>query len=159
MPAERGAAGAALLLGAVLLAFGLPAAPAQRLACDVPFERASEPLSGFTSQVGCETESRSSQPSLRGPARLLFGLRLDLNRASQAALEALPAIGPARAGAIVRARARRRFDSLADLERVPGIGRKTRLGLQPWATVTSASDGASPGGAPAAAGGSQWIAR
>ena len=134
------------------MSIGWSPAPSQSFACETPFERAADPLSGFTSRVGCEAESAGSQASVRGPARLLFGLRLDLNSASQGALEALPAIGPARAAAIVRARASRRFSSLADLERVPGIGRKTRLGLQDWAMVTSECEVACQGRAPGEAG-------
>jgi len=68
---------------------------------------------------------------VKGPARLLFGLALDPNRADAAALEALPGIGPARAAAIVAARCERPFAGAWDLERVPGIGPRTRAGVEP----------------------------
>jgi hypothetical protein len=59
---------------------------------------------------------------LRGPARRLFALRIDPNRADAATLEVLPGIGPARAAAIVRARSVRPFSSVEELTRVDGIG-------------------------------------
>jgi hypothetical protein len=129
---------AALALGALVMAIAIAPAPAERIGCGAPFERAADVSSGFTTEVGCGASSTRAQ--IRGPARLLFGMPLDVNRATQEALEALPAIGPARAAAIVRARADRRFESLADLERVPGIGRKTSEGLHAWATVTTTTD-------------------
>jgi competence ComEA-like helix-hairpin-helix protein len=61
--------------------------------------------------------------------------RLDLNRASAEALEALPGIGPALAARIVAAREERMFTSLDDLERVPGIGPSTLQRLRPHVTV------------------------
>jgi DNA uptake protein ComE-like DNA-binding protein len=73
-----------------------------------------------------------------GAAALLFGRRLDLNRAPAASLELLPGIGPARAEAIAAARCRRRFDSVADLERVPGIGPVTRARIGAWLAVDPA---------------------
>lgn len=72
---------------------------------------------------------------MRGPARLLFGLGLDPNRAGAASLEALPGIGPARAAAIVEARAQAPFCELADLERVPGIGPGTLRKLTHWLRI------------------------
>ena len=63
---------------------------------------------------------------LRGVARLLDGETLDLARAPALWLEALPGVGPARASAIVQARATRPFERIEDLERVPGIGPVTR---------------------------------
>jgi len=63
--------------------------------------------------------------AVEGPARLLFGLRLDPNHAESASLEALPAIGPARAAAIVAARLDRPFCSVDELTRVFGIGPAT----------------------------------
>lgn len=67
-----------------------------------------------------------------GIARLLEGRRIDLNEVSADLLETLPGIGPARARAILVARP---FVSLADLERVPGIGPKTRAHLERWLEV------------------------
>ena len=81
---------------------------------------------------------------LRGPARLLFGLRLDLNRAEPRALEVLPGIGPKRAEAIAYARARRPFVRVEDLDRVPGIGPRTLSGLLPWVGVVPLPGAAKP---------------
>lgn len=47
---------------------------------------------------------------------------INVNSASPAELETLPGIGPSKAAAII---ANRPFDSVDDLERVPGIGAKT----------------------------------
>ena len=68
---------------------------------------------------------------------LLFGERLDLNLATAADLEALPAIGPSRARAIVSERAARggRFAAIEDLLAIPGIGEKTVAKLTPWLVV------------------------
>lgn len=142
MDADGRRAMAALLLGALLMAVSLPPWPRDPAACEGPYERAADERTGFTSEVACagrpaSASQQEARSELRGPARLLFGLRLDLNTASQAALLALPAIGPARAEAIVLARRSEPFDSLADLERVPGIGRRTREGLRGFAWVAA----------------------
>ena len=50
------------------------------------------------------------------------GALINVNSASPAELETLPGIGPSKAAAII---ANRPFDSIDDLERVPGIGAKT----------------------------------
>lgn len=57
-----------------------------------------------------------------GGARLLYGARLDPNREPAPILALLPGIGPTRASAIV---ATRPHCSLADIDRVPGIGPAT----------------------------------
>jgi len=62
-------------------------------------------------------------------------VRVDLNRADQAALEALPGIGPAIAARILAARQERMFTALEDLARVPGIGPATIERLRPYATA------------------------
>ena len=162
MSGIEGSANAALLLGVVVMGFSMPSAFSPRIDCEFPFEGAADTHTGFTTEAGCGG-AVASRPSLRGPARLLFGLRLDVNRATREALEALPAIGPARADGIVRARTDRRFDSLADLVRVPGIGPKTSEGLRGWAAVMSgpAEAGEGRGGAHHApieqVGGAKWI--
>lgn len=62
---------------------------------------------------------------------------VQVNRAGPAELCTLPGIGPARADAIVRARARRPFSRLSDLARVKGLGPKRvkalagRVGFDP----------------------------
>jgi hypothetical protein len=76
-----------------------------------------------------------------GAAGLLFGRPLDPNRAEPAALEALPRIGPGRAGAIVAARQEAPFCALEDLLRVRGIGPHTLAAAAPGLAVRAAPAG------------------
>jgi hypothetical protein len=101
--------------------------------CAFPYEVASE--DDWTSVVGCGEAEAIDDHALRGPARLLFGLKLDLNQADVRALEVLPRIGPRRASAIVSARDEMAFTSVADLARVRGIGAKTIEDLSGWVAV------------------------
>jgi tRNA threonylcarbamoyladenosine biosynthesis protein TsaE len=78
---------------------------------------------------------------LEGIARLLDGGRVDLNQASALLLQSLPQIGPVRAAAIVRARREAAFSSVEDLERVSGIGPKTRMRIEAWVFVTEREGG------------------
>lgn len=57
---------------------------------------------------------------------------INVNTATVEQLDQLPGIGPSRAAAIITARARRPFRRLADLLRVPGIGRTTLERLAPF---------------------------
>lgn len=58
-----------------------------------------------------------------GAGELALGVPLDVNRASAAQLEALPGVGPALAGRVVRERERGGpFADVADLQRVHGVG-------------------------------------
>jgi hypothetical protein len=93
------------------------------------------------------TLSRVAPPAdLAGPARILFGLGIDPNRAGLDTLEALPGIGPGRAAAWVEERSRAPFCRPVDLERVTGIGPKTRAGLEPFLVFESSEKcGAIPG--------------
>jgi len=84
---------------------------------------------GATRHAGCGDVRAIGRP-VRGPARLLLGLPIDVNRASARTLEALPGIGARRAAAIVRARCTAPFVDLADLQRVRGIGPATVAGLR-----------------------------
>lgn len=84
-----------------------------------------------------QAEHPENAAGLEGLARLLDGRKLAPNTASQALLENLPGIGPGRAAAIVAERARSPFRSTGDLERVRGIGPKTRAGLEPFLEVDS----------------------
>ena len=117
-----GVLAAGLLFGPLLA--GGPSAPD----CASPGVLSGGP--GSTRMVRCEGGA-----ALRGPARLLFGLRLDPNRADATSLETLPGIGPARAAAIVAERQRRPFASLEALTRVRGIGPGTLEALRPWLEV------------------------
>ena len=74
-------------------------------------------------------------PEEAGVGGLLFGRAIDLNTASADVLETLPAIGPARARAIVESRTESAFESVVDLERVAGIGPQIRARLAPWVRV------------------------
>lgn len=74
-----------------------------------------------------------SAPPRSGPARLLWGLPLDLNRENARTLEVLPGIGPTRARAILAARP---FCRVSDLRRVPGIGPMTLRRLEGRVTVS-----------------------
>jgi tRNA threonylcarbamoyladenosine biosynthesis protein TsaE len=82
-----------------------------------------------------EAEEAEERIALTGIARLLDGGRVDLNHASALLLQNLPGIGPVRAEAIVSTRSELAFSSVEDLERVPGIGPKTRMRIQPWVFV------------------------
>jgi hypothetical protein len=129
----RAPAPAALALAALLFFAALPAQDPQPAACAAPAERAGD--ADGTLAVACE-----GGPALRGPARLLYGQRLDPNRASAGALTVLPGIGVARAAAIV---AGRPFGSVAELARVPGIGPVTLARIAPYLELEPATRGAS----------------
>jgi len=67
--------------------------------------------------VGCLGDAAADRRLAVAP------LRIDLNRASVAELQALPGVGPARAEAIVLHRIRHGpFRALEDLDRVDGFG-------------------------------------
>lgn len=93
------------------------------------------------------------QPAGEGVAWLLWGGRLDPNRAPAEALRALPGIGEARAEAIVAARPHCRLD---DLLRVRGIGPVTwsriRDSLELRGRPMSCPAGAASAGEPGADG-------
>ena len=76
-------------------------------------------LLGAATPLGPSPARPTAAAPEAGAARLLFGLRLDLNREPPDQLEALPGIGPARARAIA---AGRPHCTVAELTRVPGIG-------------------------------------
>lgn len=62
-----------------------------------------------------------------------LGYRVDVNHADAATLELLPGIGPSIARYIVEHRQTLgRFDTPADLQRVPRIGQITAERLTPW---------------------------
>lgn len=64
-------------------------------------------------------------------------VKIDLNSASAAELEALPRIGPALARRIVDDREKHGpFRKIEDLDRVPGIGPKTLELVRPFAKVS-----------------------
>ncbi len=140
---ERGAsrAGSGLFVALVLWGMAFFFGPqcgtgcVQESACAFPGHGTRR--AGGLVEVTC-FEAHGQAPALEGAARLLFGLPLDLNRADSIALESLPSIGPARAGAIVGERCRDGFENLEALVRVHGIGRRTVEGLRGWAVAESA---------------------
>jgi competence protein ComEA len=98
--------------------------------CEAP-----EPLGarGALSAVACDGAGAAR---LAGALPLLFGRPLDLNRADAAALEALPGIGAGRAAAIVRERP---FCSVAELDRVEGVGPVTLARVAPFLATPAAA--------------------
>jgi competence protein ComEA len=124
---------AAFALAVLLAARAFSPAGAAPAACPTPREQ--EAQDGQSAAASCR--GAADAPSLRGPARLLFGLRLDPNRADRASLEVLPGIGPARAEAIERERCQRPFARVAELDRVAGIGPRTVARLRPWLAVST----------------------
>ena len=111
-----------------------PAAPVDPR-CAAPREWRAE--AGHSVAVGCDDPNVETR--LRGPARALFGLPIDPNRADAATLESLPGIGPVRARGIVEERGRRAFESVGALERVRGIGPVTLARIAPWLAVPGES--------------------
>ncbi|MEM6532197.1 MAG: helix-hairpin-helix domain-containing protein [Myxococcota bacterium] len=88
-------------------------------------------------ESGCSVHSGGMSAGLR----LLLGLGLPVNRASQADFELLDGVGPALAGAIVEERERGgAFLSFSDLERVRGIGPAMRAKLEPFLTLDAGDD-------------------
>lgn len=71
---------------------------------------------------------RLDRAPIAAERRLALGGRLDLNRETPEGLAALPGVGPRMAARIA---AGRPFRSVADLERVRGIGPKKRAALEP----------------------------
>jgi hypothetical protein len=126
---EREPARAAALLAALALLQG-GAAPSAREVAPCPAPHALPAAPGALVRVRCG--AAAGAVPLGGAEGLLFGLPLDLGAADPGALEALPGIGPSRAAAIAREAAERPFCSVAELERVPGIGPVTRRRLAAW---------------------------
>lgn len=116
---------------ALLVFVGLPRSEAPPQSCDRPELLASSDSEAGFFAVSCRSGSERDAPS--GRAGLLFGIPIDVNRASQRDLEALPGIGPARALAILRSRERGPFCALRELDRVSGIGAKRVKALIGWA--------------------------
>lgn len=136
----------ALVLAGVLGARALLGLPEPEAACaslvgvgaDAAFEGlAVDALGDVAVACGAPFSTGELQRPLEGIARLLDGDRIDPNRAAPALLANLPGIGPGRAEAIAEARALRPFDSIRALERVSGIGPRTREKLEPFLAVDS----------------------
>ena len=120
MPAaERSSRSRAAWLLAVLLgAAAWPASRPARPPCEWPRAAPATRERGsldWTREVRC-SERTSAMPLPRGPARLLFGIPLDPNRADAGSLEVLPGIGPALARALVEAAREQPFCGPRDLD-------------------------------------------
>jgi competence protein ComEA len=131
---ERRRALATLLVGILLFLAALHSPTPSRRPCPWPYELAAR--DSHSVEVGCATAP--TDPPVRGPARRLFELPIDPNRADRATLETLPGIGPARAAAIVQERAKESFPSVQALRRVPGIGPVTLRRIAPLLSVGAA---------------------
>ena len=129
-------------LALALALFALPLGP--RSSAPAPCFEPAEQLAHAGHSVAVRCDGDAVARPLRGPARLLFGLRLDPNRADRASLEALPGIGPVRAAAIETERCRRPFASVAELERVPGIGPRSLARLEPWLALAAPAQARCP---------------
>lgn len=98
-----------------------------------PLSRCATPgahLEGGRLHLDC---GRAARPL--AAARLLLGLPVELNSASEAELQTLPRIGPVLSRRIVEARRARAFCTLDDLTRVRGIGLATLRHLAPLVSV------------------------
>jgi tRNA threonylcarbamoyladenosine biosynthesis protein TsaE len=122
-----------LLVAIGLLLFGRFDDASERPFCESLAELDSDSLG--TLRARCVAAGEEGSRPLTGIARLLDGGAIDPNRASTSLLQSLPAIGPVRAAAIVRARHEAPFSSVRDLERVSGIGPKTRSIVERWLFV------------------------
>jgi competence ComEA-like helix-hairpin-helix protein len=124
---EQRQALAGFALSGVLFALALAVPSAEPRSCRNPMELAA--VEQHTTVVRCQApQARAGE--IRGPARRLFGLPIELNCADARTLETLKGIGSVRARSIVEERARRPFEHVDDLLRVHGIGPKTLENLR-----------------------------
>jgi len=125
---EQRQALAGFALSAALFALALPIPSPEPEECLNPIESAA--VAQHTAAVRCEApQVRAAE--IRGPARRLFGLPIELNCADARTFESLDRIGSVRARLIVEERARAPFERVDDLLRVHGIGPKTLEDLRP----------------------------
>ena len=120
---------AGLALACTLFALAVPRSERVAAPCSAPRDFAAS--HGRTDAVRCDGRG----PRLRGPARRLFGLPIDPNAADALTLTTLPGIGPVRARAIIAARERRPFRSVADLVRAKGVGPRNLERVAPLLAV------------------------
>ena len=124
---EQRQALAGFALSGALFVLALPAPSREPMLCRKPVE--SSAVEQHTVAVRCQTpQARAAE--IRGPARRLFGLSIELNCAGARTLETLEGIGSVRARRIVEERARQPFERVDDLLRVHGIGPKTLENLR-----------------------------
>ena len=125
---EQRQALAGFALSGALFVLAFPAPSPEPKPCRNPTESAA--VEQHTVTVLCQTP-QTGAGEIRGPARRLFGLPIELNCAGPRTLEALEGIGTVRARRIVEERDREPFDRVDDLLRVHGIGPKTLANLRP----------------------------
>jgi len=112
---------------AMIVAVILAIASISGLAWSIKRSSTKEPITEYIESIPAEHASEPI-PSV--------AQRIDINTASAAQLELLPAIGPALAKRIVDNRGEAgRFNRIEDLDRVPGIGPKTIEKLRAEAIV------------------------
>lgn len=90
-----------------------------------------------------DVEFSSGQPYQFGSigARLVYGLKVDINSATAQELELLPGIGPVLAARIVEERFRANgFNSIKELDRVKGLSPKRLKALSPYITAGGPAD-------------------
>lgn len=126
-----------ILAGAVVLFFaGLGWKAVHANALLPPLEVRGVAIEWNSSEVGPgsnETERAvpASAPHASPPRQAILAGKIDPNTATAAQLESLPGIGPSLALRILEARASQPFHSLADLDRVKGIGPSKLEKLRP----------------------------
>jgi hypothetical protein len=124
---EQRQALAGFALSGALFVLAFPAPSFEPRLCRNPIEVSA--VEHHTVAVRCQTpQARAGE--IRGPARRLFDLPIELNCAGARTLETLKGIGSVRARRIVEERARKPFDRVDDLLRVHGIGPKTLENLR-----------------------------
>lgn len=110
-----------------------PPAPGDHAPEDVPQGAPAAPVVVTPAPIATPVSPAPVSPGATDPSR---AAKLNLNTATTAQLELLPGIGPSLAARIVAYRAANgRFTSIADLDKVNGIGPKTLERLSPLVTV------------------------
>jgi competence protein ComEA len=124
---EQRQALAGFALSGALFVLALPVASVEPKPCRNPME--STAIEQHTVAVRCQ-DLQTRAGEIRGPARRLFGLPIELNCSDARTLETLKGIGSVRARRILEERQRRPFERVDDLVRVHGIGPKTLENLR-----------------------------
>src|SRR5688572_18854862 len=93
----------------------------------------------FALPVGAVPHARAQTPAAQTASATTAPGVVNVNTATEEELTRLPGVGPAKAQAILEARARRPFRRLSDLRRVSGIGRRTLERLAPMIAFEGAT--------------------